>query len=65
MNLDSALNACPYCGESIEFFIEPLEETQEYFEDCTVCCQAIKILVSPNPATGIPDVRFLSADDTF
>ncbi|MDG1249081.1 MAG: CPXCG motif-containing cysteine-rich protein [Gammaproteobacteria bacterium] len=65
MNLDSAINSCPYCGESIEFFIEPLEEVQEYFEDCTVCCQPIQILVIPNIETGTPDVRFLCANDTF
>ena len=65
MNLESATHSCPYCGEAIEFFIEPLEEAQEYFEDCTVFCQAIQILVLPNIETGISEVRFLCADDTF
>lgn len=33
--------SCPYCGESIEVVIEVLDESQEYIEDCQVCCRPI------------------------
>ncbi|WP_262368499.1 CPXCG motif-containing cysteine-rich protein [Marinomonas sp. IMCC 4694] len=33
--------SCPYCGESIEVIIEMLEDSQEYIEDCQVCCRPI------------------------
>jgi transcription elongation factor Elf1 len=32
---------CPYCGEQISVVIEVLEESQEYIEDCQVCCRPI------------------------
>ena len=28
---------CPYCGETIQVFVEATESTQ-YIEDCQVCC---------------------------
>jgi hypothetical protein len=31
---------CPYCNESVEIAIDPGGgSTQEYVEDCEVCCQ--------------------------
>ena len=47
MFLESTKACCPYCGELIEFLFEPLDTEQEYFEDCTVCCQPILIKISP------------------
>ncbi|MFT5594187.1 MAG: sarcosine oxidase delta subunit [Oceanicoccus sp.] len=36
---------CPYCNEANEILIEFSEdgETQDYIEDCQVCCQPIHI----------------------
>jgi hypothetical protein len=32
--------ACPYCGETVELSLDPGSgSTQEYVEDCPVCCQ--------------------------
>jgi len=36
---------CPYCGESIELIIDDSIETQQYIEDCSVCCQPIDVYV--------------------
>ncbi|WP_283787513.1 CPXCG motif-containing cysteine-rich protein [Bermanella sp. WJH001] len=38
---------CPYCNETNEILIEFNEdsETQDYIEDCQVCCQPIHIIV--------------------
>jgi len=36
----SATVYCPYCNESVEIAIDPGGgPTQEYVEDCEVCCQ--------------------------
>lgn len=32
---------CPYCGESFEANVDPSGGTQEYIEDCYVCCRPI------------------------
>jgi endogenous inhibitor of DNA gyrase (YacG/DUF329 family) len=34
---------CPYCGESIEVVIDMSVESQEYIEDCSVCCRPITL----------------------
>ena len=33
---------CPYCGECFETAIEPEDCSQDYIEDCPVCCQPIE-----------------------
>jgi transcription elongation factor Elf1 len=33
--------SCPYCGETIDVVIEILDDSQEYIEDCQVCCRPI------------------------
>jgi hypothetical protein len=44
-DLDAELNdvapvSCPYCGESSDLSVDPGGGgTQEYVEDCEVCCQ--------------------------
>jgi hypothetical protein len=32
---------CPYCGESFETNVDPSGGSQEYIEDCYVCCRPI------------------------
>ena len=34
---------CPYCGEEISMLIDPSTPSQEYIEDCEVCCNPIEI----------------------
>lgn len=39
--------ACPYCGEMITIPLDPSGgRTQEYVEDCHVCCQPCRVRVS-------------------
>jgi transcription elongation factor Elf1 len=33
--------SCPYCGEELNVTIEIMDESQEYIEDCQVCCRPI------------------------
>ena len=36
---------CPYCGEMLIILVDPSVETQEYIEDCQVCCRPIELTV--------------------
>jgi len=32
---------CPYCGESFDSDVDTSGGSQEYIEDCQICCQPI------------------------
>ncbi len=34
---------CPYCWKEISMLFDSSEATQEYIEDCEVCCNPIEI----------------------
>jgi hypothetical protein len=41
-----ALIHCPYCSEAVEIALDPGSgASQEYIEDCSVCCQPWRVLV--------------------
>lgn len=40
---------CPYCGESIDIFLDHTVSEQRYVEDCQVCCRPINISFSVEP----------------
>ena len=37
---------CPFCGETIDLFVDTSAGDQQYIEDCFVCCRPIQISVS-------------------
>jgi len=37
---------CPYCGEIIQIVIDCSISSQEYIEDCQVCCRPINIYLN-------------------
>jgi hypothetical protein len=37
---------CPYCLAEISMLIDPSISSQQYIEDCEVCCNPIEIQVS-------------------
>lgn len=39
---------CPYCGENISLLIDDTLLTQEYIEDCEVCCSPMIVNVEIN-----------------
>jgi len=43
MLLETKWIQCPYCWESIEIVIDPSAESQNYVEDCFVCCRPIEL----------------------
>jgi hypothetical protein len=47
---------CPYCGETCTIMLDPGGgNSQEYIEDCSVCCQPWRVLVQYQ-ADGSADV---------
>lgn len=36
---------CPYCGEVIQLVVDCSINSQEYIEDCQVCCRPINIFI--------------------
>ncbi len=42
----TAETTCPHCGESITLLLDLSVESQEYIEDCSVCCQPMTVIYS-------------------
>ena len=52
---------CPYCGEVVTISVDPSGgATQEYVEDCQVCCRPWQVYLSYG-AEGLPEVRVEAA----
>lgn len=37
---------CPHCGETIEILVDGSVTSQDYIEDCSVCCRPINFTVT-------------------
>ena len=48
LDLHEAFDQCPYCGERISVLIDNSVETQQYIEDCEVCCRPITVITRRN-----------------
>jgi hypothetical protein len=44
--LTPSLIDCPYCGETIEILVDASIPSQQYIEDCQVCCRPITLRIS-------------------
>lgn len=53
---------CPYCGEPIEILVDASIPSQQYIEDCQVCCRPITLSVEIG-ADGEPQVRASGEND--
>ena len=53
---------CPYCGERIYLLIDCSIDTQDYIEDCQVCCRPMTIHVTVNEE-GLPQVEVQRDDE--
>jgi hypothetical protein len=52
---------CPYCGEMITVMLDCSVSSQEYIEDCQVCCRPINFVVS---VLGDDDVNVVVNTDS-
>jgi hypothetical protein len=39
--LDEIIIYCPYCGEALDVLVDKSAGSQQYYEDCGVCCAPI------------------------
>jgi hypothetical protein len=46
MRVEEVSIDCPYCGEEISILIDSSVGSQEYIEDCQVCCRPMVLRVS-------------------
>lgn len=54
---------CPHCGEENEIALDPGSgSTQEYVEDCQVCCQPWRVLVTYD-REGMATVTVVTLDE--
>jgi len=37
--------ACPFCGETITLLVDASAGSQQYIEDCQVCCRPMQVTV--------------------
>lgn len=51
--LPSAQVRCPYCGETIVLLVDASAGTQQYIEDCAVCCRPIVVSVGVDDDGGV------------
>jgi hypothetical protein len=54
--------SCPYCGETIEIFVDCSVDEQRYIEDCQVCCRPIEFAVTVD-SDDVPRVEATREDD--
>lgn len=58
----NAMVHCPYCGEEAEIALDPGSgDSQDYVEDCPVCCQPWRVHVSYG-AEGAAEVSVEALD---
>lgn len=53
---------CPYCGERIVLLIDDSVASQDYIEDCQVCCRPMNLRVTVDEE-GVPQVEVHREDD--
>ncbi len=54
--------SCPYCGEIINVLVDGSDGEQDYYEDCSVCCNPILFKMSFNEQNKI-ELRVKRDDD--
>ena len=61
--LDEYTAACPYCGESFSTTLDTSAGSQDYIEDCQICCRPILFCLTLDPVTDQTNVELRRDDD--
>ncbi|HET8940943.1 MAG TPA: CPXCG motif-containing cysteine-rich protein [Rudaea sp.] len=61
--LEPIIIHCPYCGESFETNVDTSAGSQQYIEDCAVCCRPIEIATHVDADGEILGVSTTSEND--
>jgi transcription elongation factor Elf1 len=54
---------CPYCGESFETELDLSAGSQQYVEDCYVCCRPIEFRVEVDAEGELAGLTLLRDDE--
>jgi hypothetical protein len=60
---DEHLVSCPYCGEGFAAVIDCSAGSQDYIEDCPVCCRGISFAVEVDAEQNLSGLRLLRDDE--
>jgi transcription elongation factor Elf1 len=61
--LETTFINCPYCGEEFEISADCSAGSQQYVEDCAVCCQPIDISIEVDARAQLLAVHARRGDD--
>lgn len=61
--LESRTITCPYCWAGFETTVDCSAGSQEYYEDCSVCCSPIALRTQVDEGGVLVDVEALREDD--
>jgi hypothetical protein len=61
--LESITIDCPYCGESFSTQVDLSAGSQNYVEDCAVCCRPIEVFVEVGDDDELVAVRVATDRD--
>jgi hypothetical protein len=61
--LERLVIQCPYCGESYETVVDPSAGSQNYIEDCVVCCRPIEIALQVGDDGEVTGISARSDND--
>jgi hypothetical protein len=61
--IESQVITCPYCGETFETNVDTSGGSQQYTEDCQVCCQPIVFHIKVDHEGGLSDINLRRDDD--
>ena len=54
---------CPYCGEPFSTTVDSSGGSQDYIEDCPVCCRPIEFHLETGPDADITSLTVRRDDD--
>lgn len=54
--VESVVLHCPYCGEAFETMADTSAGSQDYIEDCAVCCCPIEVRMRVDDSGEIVDI---------
>jgi len=60
--LETTKISCPYCGEMIDIVVDCSVYSQEYIEDCHVCCRPIVLTITIDNE-GVPLILARNEDE--
>ena len=55
--LEQILLRCPYCGERFEATVDASAGSQQYIEDCPVCCRPIEMALEVATDGSLDTIR--------